>query len=143
MLDNCSLCVCVCRSKWKPADNNHVTEGGRWAALWNSLLGGSLPLHIFWVNINQLCIRASQRRQLGLCFAPAWSVESPYLSQSSVPSTEPASPSAPRRVVFSEQQPFFLLVVLMVQSQKFEGISSTFVLECTYNWLIQLFFLID
>lgn len=36
----------------RPADNNDATGGGLWSAFWNSLLGGSLQLHIFWVNIN-------------------------------------------------------------------------------------------
>lgn len=36
----------------RPVDNNNVTGGGLWSAFWNSLLGGSLQLHIFWVNIN-------------------------------------------------------------------------------------------
>lgn len=36
----------------RSVDNNNVTGEGLWSAFWNSLLGGSLQLHIFWVNIN-------------------------------------------------------------------------------------------
>lgn len=36
----------------RPVGNNNVAAVGLWSAFWNTLLGGSLQLHIFWVNIN-------------------------------------------------------------------------------------------
>lgn len=41
----------------EPVDNNNVTGGGLWSAFWNSLLGGSLQLYIFWVNINYFVLQ--------------------------------------------------------------------------------------
>lgn len=48
------ICASEGEGSWfaRAVDNNNVTGGGLWSAFWNSLLGGSLQLHIFWVNIN-------------------------------------------------------------------------------------------
>lgn len=69
-----SVCLCVKgreaeggSQSQRPVDNNNVTGGGLWSAFWNSLLGGSLQLHIFWVNINFSVLQ-------GFTITSAWTV---------------------------------------------------------------------